>query len=167
MKGSVFIMSIKSTLVRLNPVRTAKAHCDIPCGIYDPISAKIAAQTVQKMAMRIAALEGASSNSPADRQAYANGIGRYIVVKEQHAELAKKELDILWHDYFRPDHLEKYPDLHTKFWNAAKLASRNKQTVDVEAAKSLVAAVDEIATIFWATKGVTYSDPNAAVRFGT
>lgn len=160
-------MSIKSRLMSLVPVRHASAHCDIPCGIYDPIQAKIAAQTVHKMVLRIQALKGAASASEADRQTYANTIGRYIVVKEQHAELTKKELDILWHDYFRPDHLEKYPDVHAKFWNAAKLASQNKQGVNLDAAVALVAAVDDIATIFWATKGVDYSDPNASVRFGT
>ena len=88
-------------------------------------------------------------------------------MKEEHAQLVKKELDILWHDYFRPDHLEKYPDLHNMFWTAAKLAGKNKQSVDLEAAKQLVGCVDTIAEIFWATKGVTYSDPNADVRFGT
>jgi nickel superoxide dismutase len=153
--------------MRYLPIRDAHAHCDIPCGIYDPIAAKIAAQTVKKMVLRIQALEGATSTSPGDRQTYANTIGRYITVKEEHAQKAKEELDILWHDYFRPDHLEKYPDLHDKFWKAAKLAGQNKQSVNMDAANQLVAAVDDIATIFWATKGVTYSDPNADVRFGT
>lgn len=160
------IMSLKDTLARFVPMREASAHCDIPCGIYDPISAKIAAQTVLKMVMRITALEGASSTSDDDRRAYANNIGRYITVKEQHADLAKKELDILWHDYFRPDHVESHPDIHDKFWKAAKLASANKQGINLESAQGLVAAVDEIATIFWATKGVDYSDPVAEVRLG-
>lgn len=154
-------------LLQLLPFRTANAHCDVPCGIYDPVSAKIAAQTVLKMTMRIQGLEGSASGSDGDRQTYANNIGRYVIVKEEHATLAKKELDILWHDYFRPDHLETYPDLHTKFWNATKLASQTKQAVNLEAAQQLVAAVDDIAKIFWATKGVDYSDPNSDVRFGT
>ena len=81
--------------------------------------------------------------------------------------MVKDELDILWHDYFRPDHLEKYPDLHTTFWNANKLASKNKQSVDMDAAEQLVDAVDRIAETFWATKNVTYSDPVASTRFGT
>lgn len=154
-------------LRRLLPFRIAKAHCDIPCGIYDPVSAKIAAQTVLKMTMRIQALEANTSDSAQDRQTYANNIGRYVIVKEEHATLAKKELDILWHDYFRPDHLETYPDLHTKFWMATKLASQAKQAINLDAAQQLVAAVDDIAKIFWATKGVDYSDPNSEVRFGT
>jgi len=145
----------------------ADAHCDIPCGIYDPISAKIAAQTVLKMVMRIQAMEPVGPDAGADEQRAAlNTASRYIAVKEEHAQLAKQELDILWHDYFRPDHLEKYPDLHTMFWNANKLAGKNKQSVDLDAAKELVGSVDKIAEVFWATKGVTYSDPNAEVRFG-
>ena len=146
----------------------AEAHCDIPCGIYDPISAKIAAQTVQKMVQRVQALEKPAANADATaRSAYENTMSRYITVKEEHAELCKRELRILWADYFRPDHVEKYPDLHTTIWNAEKLAGRNKQTVDMDAAKELVATVDQIAEIFWATKNITYSDPVAEVRYGT
>ena len=153
-------MNLLTTLRRWRPVRVAEAHCDIPCGIYDPVTAKIAAQTVQKMVMRIQALGG-------DGAERANSESRYIAVKEQHAELTKQEIDILWHDYFKPEHLDKHPDLHTKVWEATKLASKNKQSVDIDAAKQLVSAVDEIATIFWSTKGVDYSDPVADVRFGT
>ena len=150
---------------RLFPASVAHAHCDIPCGIYDPISAKIAAQTVLKIVMRIQALEKPGSDAGAD--AYSNTLGRYITVKEQHAELCKKELDILWHDYFRPDHLEKYPDLHNTIWQGNKLASKNKQNVDKEAAQQLVATVDKVAEIFWATKNVTYKDEVSDARFGT
>ncbi len=161
-------MKLASVLRSLWPVYEAEAHCDIPCGIYDPISAKIGAQTVLKMVARLQAMEPPSPSSSADdRRTSFNTANRYIAVKEEHAQLVKKELDILWHDYFRPDHLEKYPDLHTTFWDANKLAGKNKQSVDLDAAKELVATVDKIAEIFWATKGVTYSDPNADVRFGT
>ncbi len=156
-------MKILSALGRWSPVRTAHAHCDIPCGIYDPIAAKIAAQTVLKMVMRIQAMP----DQGAGDAAAANTFSRYVTVKEQHAEIAKKEIDILWHDYFKPEHLEKHPDLHTRVWEANKLASKNKQSVDLDAAKQLVDSVDKIAEIFWATKGVTYSDPVADVRFGT
>jgi nickel superoxide dismutase len=149
-------------------LQKAEAHCDIPCGIYDPIAAKIAAQTVQKMVQRIQALEvpGSSANAEA-RRTYANTLGRYIKVKEDHAEICKHELRILWADYFRPEHVQQHPDLHTKFWNAEKLAGRNKQNVDMQAAQELVAAVDDISRIFWSTKNVQYSDPNAQARYGT
>tara|TARA_B110000014_G_C19810317_1_gene420712 strand:+ start:74 stop:538 length:465 start_codon:yes stop_codon:yes gene_type:complete len=140
------------------------AHCDIPCGIYDPISAKIAAQTVLKMAVRLEALDLSGGVTKVEQP---NGVARLIRVKEDHAEIVRNELDILWHDYFKPEHLEKYPDLHEVFWNAAKLASTCKQTVSSESATDLVNSVDKIATIFWETKGVSYSDPNAEVRFGS
>lgn len=154
-------MRLLNDLLTKLPIREAHAHCDIPCGIYDPVSAKIAAQTVLKMVMRIEALEGQMDI------AAGNSFGRYVAVKEEHADLVKHEIDILWHDYFKPEHLDKYPDLHTTVWNATKLASANKQNVDLDSAKQLVEAVDEIACIFWATKGVEYSDPVAEVRFGT
>jgi nickel superoxide dismutase len=151
-----------TVIKHLWPINEIEAHCDIPCGIYDPISAKIAAQTVLKMVMRIQAAP------PIEKEASTNNsVSRYITVKEEHAQLVKQELDILWHDYFRPDHLEKYPDLHTKFWNATKLASKNKQSVDIDAAKQLVDAVDSIAETYWATKGITYNDPVSDTRFGT
>ncbi len=154
-------MRLLNDLLTKLPIREAHAHCDIPCGIYDPVSAKIAAQTVLKMVMRIEALEGQMDI------AAGNSFGRYVAVKEEHADLVKHEIDILWHDYFKPEHLDKYPDLHTTVWNATKLASANKQNVDLDSAKQLVEAVDEIACIFWATKGVEYSDPVSDVRFGT
>ena len=95
-----------------------------------------------------------------------NTVARFIRVKEDHAQEVKNELNILWSDYFKPEHLEKYPNLHDLFWNANKLAGANKQNVSSESAKQLVEAVDEISKIFWESKGVTYSDPNADVRFG-
>jgi len=150
------------TLKRLMTVHEVHAHCDIPCGIYDPIAAKIAAQTVLKMVVRIEALDDGDMSNEAG-----NSFFRYVAVKEEHAELCKRELNILSNDYFKPEHLEAHPDLPSKIWGAAKLASANKQGVDKEAAENLVAAVDEIATIFWATKGVEYSDPVASVRYGT
>ena len=160
-------MPMLRTLKRWLPVHEAHAHCDIPCGIYDPISAKIAAQTVLKMVMRIQALDYPQGGTHDEHSSNRNTFGRYVTVKEQHADLVKHEVDILWHDYFKPEHLEKYPDLHTNVWETTKLASTTKQSVDLDAAKRLVESVDRIAEIFWATKGVTYSDPNADVRFGT
>ena len=153
-------MSIVSTLKRLSPVREARAHCDVPCGIYDPISAKIAAQTVLKMVDRIESLTGDMT------AANGNSFSRYVTVKEEHADLCKRELNILSNDYFKPNHLEDYPDLPAKFVAATGLCSASKQNVDRAAAEALVAAVDEIATIYWATKGVDYSDPVAEVRYG-
>jgi nickel superoxide dismutase len=129
----------------LAPRRVAQAHCDIPCGIYDPTAAKIAADTVAKMVEKIT---GAEATDLANRNTFI----RSVAVKEEHAQLCKKELLILWTDYFKPEHLEKYPKLHETFWKAAKLCSKNKQSVDAKAAADLQAAVKEISDIFWATK---------------
>jgi nickel superoxide dismutase len=101
-----------------------------------------------------------------DHVAYANTMARYIVVKDEHAELCKRELRILWADYGWPNAPEGF-DLHGSFNAALKLAGRCRQQVDMAACEELVAAVDNIATAFWATKGVEYSDPNAAARYGT
>ncbi len=139
---------------RVSPPETVSAHCDIPCGIYDPHSAQIAALTVLRMNQLIDALERPPQAEPAAAKAGLNSMSRYVKAKEEHAEICKKEIDILWHDYFRPEHVEKYPDLHTKVWNINKLASRNKQTNDTAAAEELLAAVRDIAQIFWETKGV-------------
>ena len=132
----------------LRPTITAYAHCDIPCGIYDPTPAKIAADTVAKMVEKIGGLPEFSKRNDNDR---ANFI-RMITVKEQHAEICKKELQVLWSDYFKPEHLEKYPKLHDMFWKALKLASKNKQNIDAQASADLQAAVKEISDVFWATK---------------
>mgnify|MGYP001054235899 FL=1 len=162
------LRQVISSIARAIPAERAYAHCDIPCGIYDPISAKIAAQTVQKMVMRIQALEKPAGGDSAEAWAtYENTLSRYVSVKEEHAQLCKKELSILWGDYFRPDHLEKHPDLHDTFWKAAKLCGANKQRVDLDASKELVATVDKLAEIIWSTKNTTWQDTVADVRFGT
>ena len=111
----------------LRPSRIAFAHCDGPCGVYDPASARIAAEAVLSMAKKLVALEG-------DDLATENTKSRYIAIKEEQAQVAKQELLILWTDYFKPPHLEANPDLHTTFWNAAKLFSQNKVEVNVDAA---------------------------------
>src|SRR5436190_4075570 len=148
-----FVSPLLRLIDRVSPPETVSAHCDVPCGIYDPHAAQIAALTVVRMCQLANNLQMAGSEK-GQLDTYANSLGRYINTKEQHAELVKKEIDILWHDYFRPEHLEKYPDLHTIVWNADKLASRNKQNLDLAAAEELLAATHRVAEIFWETKGV-------------
>ena len=151
-------MDILRKLDSVLGIGEVNAHCDIPCGIYDPITAKIGAQTVLKMAVRIEALDSSED---------VNTYSRYVSVKEEHAQSVKNELNILWSDYFKPEHVADHPNLHELFWHANKLAGANKQGVSSDSAKQLVEAVDQIAEIFWATKGVEYSDPNADVRYGS
>lgn len=131
----------------LAPTTIAYAHCDIPCGIYDPTPAKIAADTVAKMVEKISALPAGATDA-----ASRNSFVRMVQVKEEHAQICKKELEILWTDYFKAEHLQKFPKLHELFWNATKLCSKNKQSVDAQAAAQLQAAVKEISDMFWASK---------------
>ncbi|MCB0071179.1 MAG: superoxide dismutase, Ni [Caldilineaceae bacterium] len=134
------------------PTQEVSAHCDGPCGVYDPASSRIAAEAVLSMTKKLLDM-----GTPTD-VASNNTFGRYVAIKEEQAQIAKDELLILWTDYFKPVHLEKYPDLHEKFWNAAKLCSAVKVEVSLEKAQALMAAIEEIHKMFWATKGrdVTY-----------
>ena len=131
----------------LAPTIIAHAHCDIPCGIYDPAQAQLGARTVARMVELIGQIDPAST-SMEDRQKFI----RCVNIKEQHAELVKREVQIIWSDYFKPEHLEKAPDLHTKVWKLLRLAGENKQHIDANLAAQLEAAVKEFADMFWATK---------------
>jgi nickel superoxide dismutase len=143
-------------LDRLSPPEAVHAHCDIPCGIYDPHLAQIAALTCVRMNQLIndlAAPGGAGAPpSKEERDKYVNSLSRYIATKEEHAELAKREVRIIWGDYFKPEHLEKHKDLHAMVFNIMKLGSKVRQNVDLQAAQDLLAEVQKFAEIFWATK---------------
>jgi nickel superoxide dismutase len=130
------------------------AHCDIPCGIYEAEPAQIAAKTVLKMVKQLNELEMTDHSDKNARLQYLNNVSRRIAVKEEHAQLCKKELEILWSDFFKPEHLEKFPNLHDIFWQAVKLCSKNKQEINEETAQKLVETVDEIAKIFYEAKNV-------------
>jgi nickel superoxide dismutase len=147
---------MRNPLARLFTAQPVHAHCDIPCGIYDPSVAQIAALTVVRMNQLIEGLQDPGANgSKADRDKYAHQITRYTNVKEEHAETLKREVRIIWGDYFKPEHLEKYPDLHTLVWNIMKLASKARQNVDPQAANDLLAETQRFAEIFWESKGAT------------
>ena len=128
------------------PPQKVYAHCDVPCGLYSADAAKMAADTVAKMVEKIMALP--TGGSPQEILAVRNSFVRMVHTKEQHAELCKRELLILWADFFKPEHLAIFPDLHETFWKAAKLCSKNKQSIDAQAAKDLQAAVTHIAEMF-------------------
>ncbi len=141
-------MNVRSRLDRLlRPRQIAQAHCDIPCGIYDPHLAQLGAETVEKMTQLIVDAGNAGGDPAA-----LNSIARYVAIKEQHAELVKHEIRIIWGDYFKPEHLEAHPDLHTKVWQIMKSASACRQQVSLEAARELRTAVDEFAGMFQQTK---------------
>jgi len=131
----------------LKPATTVYAHCDVPCGIYDPHQAELAARTVARMVELIGQIP-VGSMELADRQKFV----RCVTIKEQHAEIVKHEIQVIWSDYFKPEHIERYPDLHDRTWKILKLASKNKQNIDAAAAAELEAAVKEFSDIFWSTK---------------
>ena len=135
------------------PAPVVHAHCDGPCGVYDPASARIAAEAVVSMTKKIMDLDVPPQGSnKAAVVAYENTLSRYIAIKEEQAQITKDEVLILWTDYFKPVHLEKYPDLHDTFWKAAKLCSSCKVEVSLNHANELMEAVQKIHDIFWATK---------------
>ena len=130
------------------------AHCDIPCGIYDPHEAQISALTAIRMCQLIAELPKPSASSkPEEMEAYAAKISRYMLVKEQHVERAKAELRVLWGDYFTADHAKQFPTLHEMFWKAMKQASKARQGTALADAQELLNQVQGIAEVFWKTKG--------------
>ncbi|MGH3247467.1 MAG: superoxide dismutase, Ni [Trebonia sp.] len=126
----------------LEPRTVAHAHCDLPCGVYDPAQARIEAESVKAIAEKYQ-----GSTDPEFR-------ARALIIKEQRSELVKHHLWVLWTDYFKPPHFEKYPQLHTLFNEATKLAgaSGTKGSVDVAVADQLLAKIEEISKIFWETK---------------
>ncbi len=121
-------------------IKKVYQHCDLPCGVYDPAQAKIEAQSIHEINKRYSGL-----GHEEDRF-------RAIIIKEDRAELVKHHLWVLWTDYFKPEHLEKYPNLHEIFWQATKQAGAVKKSTNPDDSQKLLDQIDEIAEIFWATK---------------
>jgi nickel superoxide dismutase len=145
---------ISKTIHKLiNTLPEAEAHCDGPCGVYDPSSARIAAEAVRSMTKKISAMTPPDSNDAVAWAAYSNTISRYVAIKEEEAHKAKEQILVLWTDFFKPHHLEAHPDLHNKIWMATKLCSACKVSVSNEHAAELMAAIEDIHNIFWALKG--------------
>ncbi len=136
------------TLDSVWPAKIARAHCDVPCGIYDPHISQLAAHTVVRMVKLISELPKEQGSESGHK------LVRYTLVKEEHAELCKKELRILWGDYFKPEHVQKFPELHELMFKAMKLASKARQETSIQAADDLLNIVNNIAEIFWKTKGI-------------
>ena len=130
----------------------ASAHCDGPCGVYDPASARVAAEAVQSMTKKMIALEE-SHSADSGTASYINTMSRYAAIKEEEAHKCKEELLVLWTDFFKPIHLESNPGLHDTFWQAAKLCSACKVEVSAQHAQELMDAVEAIHNMFWAIKG--------------
>lgn len=123
--------------MRIKPVY---AHCDLPCGVYDPAQARIEAESVHEILKKYPNLDHEE-----DRW-------RAVFIKEQRLELVKHHLWVLWTDYFKPEHLEVHPDLHDLFWKATKQAGTVKKTTDTAESQKLLDLIDEVAKVFAETK---------------
>jgi nickel superoxide dismutase len=123
------------------PTTLVRGHCDLPCGVYDPEQARIEAESCYKIIEKYAANEDAAFRT------------RAIAIKEERAELVKHHLDVLWHDYFKPEHVEKVPNLHDIFWQATKQASKVKASTDLADAKKLLDLIDQVDSAWEATGG--------------
>ena len=128
------------TLDRFSAPARAHAHCDLPCGVYDPAQARIEAESIKGIVDKFNA---------SDDEAFRT---RALFIKEERAELVKHHLWVLWTDYFKPEHLEKFPQLHELFWKATKAAGESKKSTDAKVAQQLLDQIAEIDKIFWETK---------------
>lgn len=133
----------------------AYAHCDIPCGIYDPHLAQLAAHTIIRMTSLINDLKASKNPSFEERKEIIHNIARYTKVKEEHAEIVKHEIRVIWGDYFKEEHLKEYPNLHSLVFRIMKLASSARQEISMNHAQELLKAVQEFAEIFYKTKKLT------------
>lgn len=127
------------------------AHCDVPCGIYDPYAAQIAAFTVIRMTQLIQDAHAESDDAVGQKQLM-HAISRYTAVKEEHAEKVKHEIRVIWGDYFKEEQLKEYPNVTDLVFRIMKQASKARQTIDMDAAKGLLSSVQEFAEIFWKSK---------------
>jgi nickel superoxide dismutase len=132
----------------LKPSRVVHAHCDLPCGVYDPAQARIEAESVQKIQEKYN--DAANQKKPSETDD--DFRSRALLIKEERADLVKQHLWVLWTDYFKPEHVETYPQLHELFWNATKEAGNAKKSTDPAQGQKLLDLIGEIDKIFRETK---------------
>jgi nickel superoxide dismutase len=138
----------------VRPPEPVYAHCDIPCGIYDPHEAQISALTVLRMDQLIGELAAPPMDAkPEDRAAYGAKLARYTAVKESHSERVKAEIRVIWGDYFTPDLAKPFPHLGELVWKILKQASKTRQGTAVADAQELLKLVQEFSELFWQSKG--------------
>lgn len=143
----MLVMTILRIIDKFFAPRIAYAHCDVPCGIYKKDAMITAAETVVKMVDKIVNPPPLDEKDKQSRLDFHNNMTRFVIVKEQHAELCKREALILWTDFFKSEHLEKWPDLHEKVWKITKLCSESKREVNADKASQLLAQVKELGDI--------------------
>ena len=127
------------------------AHCDGPCGVYDPASARIAAEAVVSMTKKMLNLKAPEGSEGMAH--YVNTMSRYASIKEQEAQKCKDDILVLWTDFFKPEHLDSHDDLHGLFWDTAKLCSACKVELSLDHANDLLDHIQKIHDLFWSVKG--------------
>ena len=137
-------MKIISIISNILPTQIAHAHCDIPCGIYDPNQAQMGAHTVLRMTM----LLGEHGDNMHD-------VARIVRVKEKHGDLVEDALGTLENDYFKPEHYEKFPELKQLIADTVKLSIDTRVHADMAKAEEMLEKALQISEIFYKTKGVT------------
>ena len=135
------VARVLTALDHMSHPRKVHAHCDIPCGVYDPEQARIEAESCYKIIGKYH-----DSDDEVFRQ-------RCIHVKEERAELAKHHISVLWSDHFKPQHLEQFPNLHDTIWRALKQVSQVKRSMDESEAQKLLDLIDEIDDMWKKTDG--------------
>ncbi len=140
------MISLVSRLIR--PKRVVHAHCDLPCGVYDPAQARIEAESILAIQKKYQDPES-SKKEPETVDEFRE---RCIRIKEDRAELVKHHLWVLWTDYFKSEHLEQHKNLHELFWQATKEAGEAKRSTDPAQGQKLLDLIGQIGEIFTATK---------------
>jgi nickel superoxide dismutase len=147
------IHKLISLVSNVLPAQTAHAHCDLPCGIYDPHQAQLAAHTVIRMTSIINEMHASSENAPfEEKKKIIHDLSRATRIKDEHAEIVKHEVRVIWADYFKPEHLEQHGNLHELVFSIMKLASKARQEVNMDAANELLMKVQDFSELFWKTK---------------
>ncbi|OUR95435.1 superoxide dismutase, Ni [Halobacteriovorax marinus] len=154
------IHAILETMDSFAPFKTVKAHCDVPCGVYDPTTAVIAAMTVARMTDTILELE---EHEIKDHQGtrdlhYQNKITRMINEKERSAEIVKEEVRIIWGDFFKEPQFKQFPQIHSLVHEVLLLASKCKQNIDQDATRDLVTKLNDFSEIFWKIKNIKFKN---------
>lgn len=146
--------NLLNTLDKTVKFERVSAHCDVPCGIYDPSTAQVAALTVVRTMDQLKELEEAGVDSIS---AHAK-LARIVAEKERSAKIVKEEVVIIWGDFIKAPQIEKFPNIHTLVHNIMMQGSKCKQHTDKEMSLDLLKLVNEFAEAFWAMKGVeTYT----------
>ena len=139
------LYSILNAIDKIKPFPKVKAHCDIPCGVYDPFFAQVAALTVIRM---VDLIEEAGEKKDDEK------VTRCILVKEEHAEKCKHEARILFGDYFKPEHIDRYPELSSLTHSILQSASDCKKEANREKSVELLKQINRLAEIYWNTKNI-------------